>query len=65
MKAERTIQLTLTWEEAQKLRDFACDFDGTEEHRLGSGLSIDVLVCGALSDQLGVDVIDDEEDSNE
>lgn len=65
MKAERTIQLTLTWEEAQKLRDFTCDFDGTEEHRLGSGLSIDVLVCGALSDQLGVDVIDDEEDSNE
>lgn len=65
MKAERTIQLTLTWEEAQKLRDFTCDFDGTEEHSLGSGLSIDVLVCGALSDQLGVDVIDDEEDSNE
>jgi hypothetical protein len=65
VKAERTIQLTLTWEEAQKLRDFTCDFDGTEEHRLGSGLSIDVLVCGALSDQLGVDVIDDEEDSNE
>lgn len=65
MKAERTIQLTLTWEEAQKLRDFTRDFDGTEEHRLGSGLSIDVLVCGALSDQLGVDVIDDEEDSNE
>lgn len=61
MKAERTIQLTLTWEEAQKLRDFTCDFDGTEEHKLVSGLYIDQLVNGVLADQLD----DRDEDSNE
>lgn len=59
MKAERTIQLTLTWEEADKLRSFTRDFKGTEEHTMKSGLRIDVLVCGVLSDQLDVEVDDE------
>lgn len=59
MKAERTIQLTLTWEEADKLRLFTRDFEGTEEHTMKSGLRIDSLVCGVLSDQLDVEVEDE------
>lgn len=62
MKAERTIQLTLTLEEAQKLRDFACDFNGTEEHRLASGLYIDQLVNGTLADQLDDATREEDED---